>query len=29
VIESSNPDRATAELMELVLRSAERLEVHV
>jgi 2-phosphoglycerate kinase len=29
VIESSNPDRAIAELMELVLRSAERLEVHV
>jgi 2-phosphoglycerate kinase len=28
VIESSNPDRAIAELMELVLRSAERLEVH-
>jgi len=27
VIESSNPERATAELMELVLRSAERLEV--
>ena len=29
VIESSNPDRAISELMELVLRSAERLEVHV
>jgi 2-phosphoglycerate kinase len=28
VIESSNPDRAISELMELVLRSAERLEVH-
>ena len=28
VIESSNPERAIAELMELVLRSAERLEVH-
>jgi 2-phosphoglycerate kinase len=28
VIESSNPDRAIGELMELVLRSAERLEVH-
>ncbi len=27
VIESSNPERATAELMELVLRSAERMEV--
>jgi 2-phosphoglycerate kinase len=27
VIESSNPERAMAELMELVLRSAERLEV--
>jgi 2-phosphoglycerate kinase len=26
VIESSNPERATAEVMELVLRSAERLE---
>jgi 2-phosphoglycerate kinase len=29
VIESSNPDRAIAELMELVLRSAERIEVPV
>jgi 2-phosphoglycerate kinase len=28
VIESSNPERAIAELMELVLRSAERLQVH-
>ena len=28
VIESSNPDRAITELMELVLQSAERLEVH-
>ena len=27
VIESSNPERAIAELMELVLQSAERLEV--
>jgi hypothetical protein len=26
VIESSNPERATAEVMELVLCSAERLE---
>ena len=28
VIEGSNPERAIAELMELVLRSAERVEVH-